>query len=78
MGKRGQTEDGGAVEGGENGQDQDDGKVEEISPENMKYAEALIPVFGEEVVKKMFSRPWALRDEGLKECEKIISRSGSD
>jgi len=32
----------------------------------MKYAEALIPIFGEDIVKKMFSRPWAIRDEGLK------------
>jgi hypothetical protein len=42
----------------------------------MKYAEALIPVFGEEVVKKMFSRPWAIREEGLKECEDIVMKSG--
>jgi len=32
----------------------------------MKYAEHLIPVFGEEIVKKMFSKPWAIREEGLK------------
>lgn len=44
----------------------------------MKYAEALIPVFGEDVVKKMFSRPWAIRDEGLKECEDIVKKNGSD
>lgn len=50
----------------------EENKVEEISPENMKYAEQLIPVFGENVVKKMFSRPWAARDEGLKECEDIV------
>jgi hypothetical protein len=52
--------------------------VEEISPENMKYAEALIPVFGEEVVRKMFSRPWATRDEGLKACEDHVKRNGND
>lgn len=41
-----------------NGRDAEDGglknedpnKIEEISPENMKYAEPLIPVFGEEIV----------------------------
>ena len=44
----------------------------------MKYAEALIPVFGEDVVKKMFSRPCAVRDEGLKECEEIIKNNGND
>jgi hypothetical protein len=32
----------------------------------MKYAEPLLPVFGDEVVKKMFSKPWAIREEGLK------------
>jgi hypothetical protein len=52
--------------------------VEEISPENMKYAEPLIPAFGEDVVKKMFSRPWAIREEGLKECEEIIKKRGND
>lgn len=44
----------------------------------MKYAEALIPVFGEEVVKKMFSRPWAVRDEGLKQCEDHVKQNGND
>ena len=44
----------------------------------MKYAEALIPVFGEEPVKKMFSRPWSLREEGLKECEEQIKKNGND
>lgn len=34
----------------------EEGKEDEISPENMKYAEPLIPVFGEDVVKKMFSK----------------------
>ena len=63
---------------GDGGQDQEEGKAEEISPENMKYAESLIPVFGEDVVKKMFSKPWAIRDEGLKECEDIIKKNGAD
>jgi len=44
----------------------------------MKYAEGLIPVFGEEVVKKMFSRPWAIREEGLKECEEIVKKNGNE
>lgn len=44
----------------------------------MKYAESLIPVFGEETVKKMFQKPWAIRDEGLKECEDIIKKNGAD
>jgi hypothetical protein len=32
----------------------------------MKYAEPLIPVFGEDIVQKMFAKPWTLREEGLK------------
>lgn len=44
----------------------------------MKYAEPLIPIFGESVVKKMFSRPWQAREEGLKECEEIVRKEGND
>ena len=44
----------------------------------MKYAESLIPIFGEGVVKKMFSRPWTTRDEGLKDCEDIVVKNGND
>lgn len=44
----------------------------------MAYAEGLIPVFGEEVVKKMFSRSWKIREEGLKECEDVVNRNGND
>lgn len=52
----------------ENGSLQD-----EIAPENMKYAEPLIPIFGEEMVKRMYSkRNWNVRDEGLKLCEDFI------
>ena len=59
---------------GDGGNEHDEGKVEDISPENMKNAEGLIPIFGEDVVKKMFSRPWVTREEGLKECEEIVSK----
>jgi hypothetical protein len=39
----------------------------------MKYAEPLIPIFGEEMVKKMYSkRNWNIRDEGLKMCEEFV------
>ncbi len=45
---------------------------EEIAPENMKYAEPLIPIIGEEMIKKMYSkRTWNVRDEGLKKCEEF-------
>ncbi len=63
---------------GEGGPDGEEGKVEEISPDNMKYAENLIPVFGEETVKKMFQRAWVTREEGLKECEEHVKKSGND
>ncbi|CDW88088.1 centrosomal protein of 104 kda [Stylonychia lemnae] len=76
---KGPGKKGGLDEGnGEGGQEGEEGKVEEISPENMKYAEALIPIFGDATVKKMFSRPWALRDEGLKECEEHIKKNNSE
>jgi hypothetical protein len=35
-------------------------------------AEPLIPVLGEALVKKLFSGAWAMRDEGLKECEDYV------
>jgi hypothetical protein len=39
----------------------------------MKYAEPLIPIFGEDMVKRMYSkRNWNVRDEGLKLCEDFI------
>jgi len=44
----------------------------------MKYAEPLIPMFGEDIVKKMLSKPWVIREEGLKECEEIIKKNGND
>ena len=65
----GQNEGGGGGGfGGEGGQEfrQEMEDRDEISPENMKYAEQLIPVFGEQVVKQMFSSKWQTREEGLK------------
>ena len=59
----------GSPDAGTRGGEDDEGKPEEISPENMKYAEQLIPYFGEETVKKMFQKAWVTREEGLKECE---------
>ena len=42
----------------------------------MKYAEPLIPIFGEEMVKKMYSkRNWNVRDEGLKMCEDFVKEN---
>lgn len=44
----------------------------------MKNAEALIPVFGEETVKKMYQRAWVTREEGLKDCEEHVKKNGND
>ena len=44
----------------------------------MKYAEPLIPIFGEGIIKKMFSKPWVTREEGLKDCEEVIKKNGND
>lgn len=35
----------------------------------MKFAEPLIPILGEDLVKKLFGVTWNQRDEGLKELE---------
>ena len=39
--------------------------AEEIGTKFMKTAEPLIPLFGEEVVRKMFSKKWPFRAEAL-------------
>ncbi len=44
----------------------------------MKYAEVLIPVFGEAIIKKLFAKAWATRDEGLQDCEEFIKKNGND
>jgi hypothetical protein len=48
---------------------------EDIAPENMKYAEPLMPIFGEEMVRKMYSKSWPTRDEGLKQCEDFLKEN---
>lgn len=44
----------------------------------MKYAEVLIPVFGEAIIKKLFAKAWSTRDEGLQDCEEFIKKNGND
>ena len=43
--------------------------AEELSGDNRKAAQPLIDMFGEDVVKKLFSRTWQLKEEGLGEIE---------
>jgi len=44
---------------------------------NEKKAEPFIRIFGEETMRKIFSKSWALREQGLKEIEKhVLSKKG--
>lgn len=43
--------------------------AEELSAENRKAAQPLIEMFGEQVVRKLFSKSWQLREEALGEVE---------
>jgi len=42
-------------------------KAGELSEEDLKKAEPLIPVFGMELMKKLFSSDWHLREQALQE-----------
>ena len=47
---------------------------EPIAPAMMAIAAPLIDVFGEPVIRKIFSRTWNLREQGLSEIEEEIMR----
>ena len=47
---------------------------EPIAPAMMAIAVPLIEVFGEPVIRKIFSRTWNLREQGLGEIEEEIMR----
>ncbi len=47
---------------------------EQITPAMMAIAAPLIDVFGEPVIRKVFSRTWNLREQGLAEIEEEIMR----
>lgn len=47
---------------------------EAIAPAMMEVAQPLIEIFGEPVIRKIFSRTWNLREQGLGEIEKDIMR----
>jgi|LauGreDrversion4_2_1035121.scaffolds.fasta_scaffold109820_3 hypothetical protein len=38
----------------------------------MEAARPLIQIFGEQVVKKIFSKTWQFREEGLNEIEQML------
>lgn len=45
---------------------------EPIAPNMMSIAQPLIAVFDEPPMRKIFSRAWNLREEGINEIEEII------
>lgn len=47
---------------------------EPITPAMMAIAAPLIEIFGEPVIRKVFSRTWNLREQGLAEIEEEIMR----
>jgi|LauGreDrversion4_2_1035121.scaffolds.fasta_scaffold100830_1 hypothetical protein len=47
---------------------------EPITPAMMAIAAPLIELFGEPVIRKIFSRTWNLREQGLAEIEEEILR----
>ena len=48
-------------------------EAEALSSEDRKAAGPIIDAYGEEVAKKIFSKSWQLREEGLTEIDDSIS-----
>lgn len=65
---KGIPQDGGIIGGGDNRPTE----VEDIVGEDVKLASPLIPVFGEDAIKKLFSKNWANRENGLIEVEQAF------
>jgi hypothetical protein len=51
-------------------------EAEFLTNENLKLAEPLIPVIGEELARKIFSKTWNLREDGLRILEQEIGLEG--
>lgn len=66
---KGIPEDGGIIAGGDNRPTE----VEDLKGEDIKTAAPLIPIFGEETVKKLFSKNWVNRENGLIEIEEMVN-----
>ena len=47
--------------------------AEELSEDDMKIAEPLIPVFGMDLVKMIFSSDWHLREQAINQISEEIS-----
>ncbi len=53
------------------------GEAEPLTPALEKKAEPFMKIFGEETMRRLFSKSWALREQGLKEIEKtVLSKKG--
>jgi hypothetical protein len=49
------------------------GEAEPLSSEDRKVAGPIIDAYGEEVTRKIFSKTWQLREEGISEINDSIS-----
>ena len=59
---------------GEEFDEDDELNGEPITPAMMAIAAPLIELFGEPVIRKIFSRTWNLREQGIAEIEEEILR----
>jgi centrosomal protein CEP104 len=70
----GYEDDGGIIDtGGSTPSD-----VEEITGNNTKIAQPLIPALGEETIKKLFSKNWSNRETAISETEQAVFSNGDD
>jgi centrosomal protein CEP104 len=65
----GPPEDGGIIASEEGGPSE----AEDITGEDIKIAQPLIPVFGENTIKKLFSKNWANRENAILETEEVFN-----
>jgi hypothetical protein len=62
---------------GEEFDEEENKNGEPIDSSKMQVARPLIQVFGEPPVRKVFSRTWALREDGIGEIEDMILQGGN-
>jgi centrosomal protein CEP104 len=67
---RGQTPEDGGITSGAN---QEVTEAEEITGDNIKIAQPLIPVFGEHTMRRLFSKNWANRENALDETIEVLN-----
>ena len=69
MNRGGPPEDGGIVAGDDNRPP----SAEDIKGDDMKLAHPLIPVLGENTIKKLFSKNWSNRENSILETEEMVN-----